>query len=209
MVLVALIGRDAIPVFSAPPQGFQDNTFIIGLTEPTGLTFVRDGRMFIIERRGKIKIVQAGATATDTTPLLQLTNINIDQGERGLVGITPDPGFATNGYIYTFYTANSPLRDRVSRWTVTGNTISLASELVIWEDVVDASLWHHGGTVAFGPDSKLYISTGYNDDTASGTSNGAQRLNSYHGKILRINGDGTIPTDNPFFDGAGPNLDAI
>src|SRR3989344_3249646 len=156
-----------------------------------------------------IRIAQAGSTTLDSTPVVTLTNIDTDQGERGLVGLTKDPNFASNGYIYIFYTASTPLRDRVSRFTMSGNTASLASEFVVWEDNVNAEFWHHGGTVAFGPDSKLYISTGDGFDTTSGSSHVSQRLDSYHGKILRINSDGTIPTDNPFFDGSGANLDAI
>src|SRR5512139_1403324 len=130
-----------------PPVGFESQTLILGLDQPTGLTFTPDGRMFITERTGAIKIVQRGTAQVDTTPLLKLTNINTDQGERGLVGITLDPNFATNGYFYIFYTANLPLRDRVSRFTASGNTTVPGSEFVVWQDSVDAGFWHHGGDV--------------------------------------------------------------
>src|SRR5512139_2776526 len=153
-----------------PPVGFESQTLIIGLDQPTGLTFTPDGRMFIIERTGAIKIVQPGAAQVDTSPLLTLTNINIDQGERGLVGITLDPNFAANGYYYIFYTANSPLCDRVSRFTASGNTTVLGNEVVIWQDNVDAGYCHHAGNVAFGPDGKLNISTGDHFDQTSGSS---------------------------------------
>src|SRR5512139_547228 len=177
-----------------PPVGFESQTLIIGLDQPTGLTFTPDGRMFIIERTGAIKIVQPGAAQVDATPLLTLTNINTDQGERGLVGITLDPNFAANGYYFIFYTANSPLRDRVSRFTASGNTTVPGSEVAIWQDNVDAAFWHHAGTVAFGLDGKLYISTGDHFDGNSGPAHASQRLDSYHGKILRVNSDGTVPT---------------
>ncbi|RIK45166.1 MAG: hypothetical protein DCC58_07360 [Chloroflexi bacterium] len=204
--LVALVPS---PALGAPPPGFQNTTVLTGLTQPTTLAFTPDGRMLVAERGGTIKLVPAGETAVAATPFLQLTNINIEHGERGLVGLTLDPAFASNGYVYLFYTANVPLRDRVSRFTATGDTVDLHSEAVLWQDNVDAAWWHHGGNLAFGPDGKLYISTGFNDDPAPGSSNGAQRLDSYHGKILRINRDGTVPADNPFVDGSGPNLDAI
>ncbi len=197
------------PTPTPVPSGFQNQKLIVGLTQPTTVNFTPDGRMLIAERLGAIKVVPVGQTATLSTPVLQLTNINTDEGERGLDGFTVDPNFATNGYIYIFYTANSPLRDRVSRFTMTGNTASLASELVVWEDNVEAFFWHHGGTVAFGPDGKIYISTGDQFDQTAGSGHVSQRLDSYHGKILRLNADGTVPSDNPFFDGAGPNLDAI
>lgn len=191
------------------PGTFQNQTLILGLTQPTAIQFLPDGRMLILERMGTIKVVQSGATAPDTTPFMTLTNINIEEGERGLSGMALDPNFSTNGYFYIFYTANSPLRDRVSRFTATGNTASLSSEVVVWQDNVDAFYWHHGGSVVFGPDGKLYISVGDHFDEGSGSTHASQRLNSYHGKILRINADGTIPADNPFHDGAGSNLDAI
>jgi len=118
-----------------PPAGFESQTLIIGLDQPTGLAFTPDGRMLITERTGAIKIVQPGATQVDATPLLTVANINTDQGERGLVGMTLDPNFAANGYFYIFYTANSPLRDRVSRFTASGNTTVPGSELVVNRDM--------------------------------------------------------------------------
>jgi glucose/arabinose dehydrogenase len=124
--------------------------------------------MFITERTGAIKIVPPGASQVTATPLLTLTNINIDQGERGLVGMTLDPNFATNGYYYLFFTANSPLRDRVSRFTASGDTTLPGSEVVIWQDNVDAGFWHHAGNVAFGPDGNP-ISTGDHFDQTSGS----------------------------------------
>ena len=193
-----------------PPANFQNETFIAsGLTFSTALEFLPDGRMLITDFSGKVLIVQAGATVVDTAPVLQLVNV-IDEdvtagGERGLVDVLADPNFASNGFFYLFYTAGSPQRDRVSRFTLAGNTASLASEVVIWQGVADStSDSHHGGGMVFGLDGKLYISTGDNADPPS-----SPALNSDHGKLLRINPDGTIPTDNPFFDGAGPNIDAI
>jgi glucose/arabinose dehydrogenase len=200
----------ATQMVEAVPPSFQNEIVIgSGLTFPTALEFLPDGRMLIAEFRGKVWIVQAGAAQIDTTPVIQLSNI-IDEdvtvgGERGLVNIIADPNFATNGFIYMFYTANSPQRDRVSRFTMAGNTASLASELVIWQGVADSTRTdHHGGSMAFGPDGKLYICTGDNADPPS-----VQLLTSDHGKILRVNSDGTVPTDNPFFDGTGSNIDAI
>jgi glucose/arabinose dehydrogenase len=180
-----------------------NEVFISGLTQPMAITFTPDGRMLVSMKLGTIGVVQAGSTEVDPFPLLELTNINAD-GERGLSGIVLDPDFSSNGYLYLFYTANSPLRDRVSRFTAIGNTVDIQTEVVVWQDDVVSDIDHHGGSVAFGADGKLYISTGDHFDPPS-----SQRLDSYHGKILRINSDGTIPTDNPFFDGNGPNLDEI
>ncbi len=210
VVAVSVLGGSVSAIVAAPPEGFVTETVVTGLTEPTATTFAPDGRMFIIERAGIIKVVPAGTTTPLSTPLLDLTGqINTDMGERGLVGIALDPNFASNGYYYVFYTTNA-LRDRVERFTASGNATVANSGFVVWQDTVEAQLWHHGGTVAFGPDGKLYISTGDGFDTTSGSGNVSQRLDSFRGKILRVNSDGTIPSDNPWASDGNPNtLDAI
>jgi glucose/arabinose dehydrogenase/PKD repeat protein len=192
------------------PGDFYDEVVVgSGLTFPTALEFLPDGRMLITEFRGRVLVAQPEASAVDTTPVLELPNIFDEDvtvgGERGLVNVVADPDFDNNGYIYLFYTAAAPQRDRVSRFTIIDDTVDAASEFVIWQGVTDStSTSHHGGGLAFGPDGKLYISTGDNGDPPT-----AQSLTSHHGKILRVNKDGTIPADNPFFDSNGPNIDAI
>ncbi len=207
-VLVAgAAGGALVPssVAAAPPAGFQNEIILSNLNEPTGAVFTPDGRLLVIERDGSVLVAQPGATQVDPVPLLAMSNINISGGERGLVGITLDPGFAGNGWFYVFYTAASPLRDRVSRFTASGNTVVPGSELVLWEDNEASALYHHGGGLEFGPDGRLFVSTG--DFFGSGAE--SQLLTSYRGKILRLEPGGGVPASNPFFDGAGPNLDAI
>ena len=193
------------PTLAAPPTDFVTETLIVGLDQPTAMEFLPDGRMLILERDGTIYIVQAGASIVDPTPFMQITNINIDQGERGLTGIDLDPNFATNGFFYLFYTRNNLLRDTVSRFTAVGNSASTASEQIIWQAPQTADNWHHGGSVMVGPDGRLYISTGDGFDNP----NNSQSLISYQGKLLRVNTDGAVPSDNPFNDGAGSNYDFI
>ncbi len=199
------------PTPTSPPQsvGFQNSAVIIGLPSPTTLAFTPDGRMLIAERDGRIRVVQPGANHYDPLPFLQLTNIESLVGERSLIGLVLDPNFATNGHYYVFYTAQTPLRDRVSRFTAAGNTTNLATEVVLWQDDKESSDIHHGGGLLFGADGKLYISTGDGHDTKPGATHDSQNLTNFKGKVLRINRDGTVPTDNPFFDGAGPNYDEI
>lgn len=202
VLVVALWVSAARPV--AVPEGFQNELWIGGLVEPTVVAFLPDGRLLAAERGGRIWVAAAGASSLAATPLLTITNVDVIGGERGLTGLTVHPLFATNPYIYVFYTAASPLRDRVSRFTVDGDVAVPDSELVLWQDNVDPHLWHHGGTLAFGPDGRLYATTGDHFEPAD-----SQRLTSYHGKVLRLAADGAVLTDNPFYDGAGPNLDAI
>ena len=193
-------------VHANPPTGFQNESLIIGLDEPVDLAFAPDNRMFIAERgTGKIRIVEPGATSPNATPLN--TIISTSTGEKGIVGFVLDPDFVANGYYYVFYTKNS--RDVVSRFTASGDTTIPNSEVVIWSDNADVGAVHHGGGIAFGIDGRIYISTGDHHDTNFTLSHVSQRLDSYRGKILRVNKNGTIPVDNPFYDGSGPNLDAI
>jgi glucose/arabinose dehydrogenase len=138
---------------------FQNETLVGGLDQPTTLQFLPDGRMLVLERGGDIELVSAGGTQVQPTPFLRLTNINTE-GDRGLVGITLDPSFATNGWYYVYYSANSPLRERVSRFTASGNSTVAGSEVMIWQDNRTSESEHHGGTIAFGPDGMLYISAG-------------------------------------------------
>ncbi|TMA71699.1 MAG: PKD domain-containing protein, partial [Deltaproteobacteria bacterium] len=177
------------PAQAALPPGFQRSTVVSGLSEPTVLEFAPDGRLFVGERGGRILTVENGSLLP--LPLVQLAADTLN-GERGLVGLALDPNFATNGYLYAYYTTNEP-RNRVGRLTVVGNTADPSSEVVIWQNPDLAADFHHGGTIHFGPDGALYIATG--DQMVSAN---AQDLSNQHGKILRVARDGTIPPDNPF-----------
>jgi len=133
--------------------------------------------------------------------------VNTDQsGERGLLGVAFDPNFATNQFVYIYYTVpTAPIHNRISRFTANGDTAVAGSEVVILElNNLSAATNHNGGAIHFGEDGKLYIAVGENASPSN-----AQTLNNLLGKILRINPDGTIPTDNPFFNTATGNNRAI
>ena len=139
-----------------------------------------------------------------STPFVSLT---VDSsGERGLLGIAFDPNFATNHFLYVYYTVLTPTpHNRVSRFTAAGDAAAPGSEVVILElNNLSSATNHNGGAIHFGPDGKLYIAVGEN---ANGTN--AQTLSNLLGKILRINANGTIPTDNPFYNTASGNNRAI
>ena len=107
-----------------------------------------------------------------------------------------DPAFATNHFVYVYYTATTPtVHNRISRFTANGDVAVAGSEVVILElDNLSSATNHNGGALAFGPDGKLYAAVGENANGAN-----AQSLSNLLGKMLRLNTDGTIPTDNPFF----------
>jgi glucose/arabinose dehydrogenase len=191
----------------APPNGvFQNEILATGMNLPTSIEFLPNGDLLILELGGRISKMRAGSTEIDPTPFLQLTNVGSAGVQQGLMDMVLDPDFETNRFYYVFYTAGTPNRDRTSRFTANADfsgTVA-GSELVLYQDPQDAHDEHHGGALNFASDGKLYITTGEHFDTTP-----SQLLTSPRGKILRINRDGTIPGDNPFHDGGGPNVDSI
>ena len=122
--------------------------------------------------------------------------------ERGLLGVAFDPNYASNHFVYVYYTTTAAdNHNRVSRFTAdaSGDLALAGSETVLLELDPHTAGNHNGGAIHFGPDGKLYIAVGddANQDNSTGTPN-AQRLSTLHGKLLRINADGAIPSDNPF-----------
>lgn len=177
------------------PPGFVETPVATGLSRPTTFEFAPDGRIFIAQQSGQLRIVKNGQLLA--TPFLSL---NVDSaGERGLLGVAFDPQFATNHYVYAYYTVpGTPSHNRVSRFTANGDVVVPGSEVPILDlNPLSTATNHNGGAIHFGPDGKLYIGVGEN---ANGSN--AQSLNNLLGKILRINPDGTIPTDNPFYNTA-------
>ncbi len=173
-------------------HGFVQTVVARGLSKPSGLVAVPDGRVFVIQQTGQVRVIQNGHLLP--TPLLSVTTDS--SVERGLVGITIDPNFATNHYVYVYYTVpGTPAHDRVSRFTVSGNTAAPSSEVVLLDLPPLGDRHHNGGSLQFGADGKLYVAVGENNVPAN-----SQLLSTPLGKILRINPDGTIPTDNPFYD---------
>lgn len=185
---------------------FQNTVLATGFNLPTAIKFLPDGRMLVVELAGKIKVLPPPYTTPDPTLFLQLTNIGSAGVQQGIYDIALDPNFATNHYYYIFYTLGTPNVDRFSRFTANATlTGTIAgSEFVIYQDSEIANAEHHGGAINFSNDGKILLTTGEHFNAGE-----AQDLTKPRGKILRYNMDGTIPTDNPFYDGTGPNFDAI
>jgi glucose/arabinose dehydrogenase len=176
---------------SALPSGFVESLVTGGLSAPTAMALAPDGRIFVAEQTGSLRVIKNGELLA--TPFL---NVPVNAaGERGLLGIAFDPAFAVNHFVYVYYTtANSPIHNRVSRFTAQGDVVVAGSETVILElENLSTATNHNGGAIHFGADGKLYVGVG---DNAQGSN--SQTLTNRLGKMLRINSDGSIPADNPF-----------
>jgi glucose/arabinose dehydrogenase len=174
------------------PANFAREPVATGISSPTVFAFAPDGRIFVAQQNGVLRVIKNGALLP--TPFISIA-VN-STGERGLIGIALDPDFNVNAYIYLYYTVNTtPLHNRVVRYTANGDVAMAGSEQVILVlDNLSTATNHNGGALAFGADGKLYIAVGDNANI-----NTPQNLDTYHGKMLRINKDGSAPTDNPFY----------
>lgn len=180
------------------PAGFTETLVANGLSRPTAMDFAPDGRLFVCLQGGQLRVIKNGPLLA--TPFLSL---NVDSSsERGLLGIAFDPNFASNNFAYVYYTVpTAPIHNRVSRFTANGDVAVSNSEVVILELNNLSAGNHNGGAIHFGPDGKLYIAVGENAVPSN-----SQTLSNLLGKVLRINSDGSIPTDNPFYNiAAGDN----
>ena len=187
------------------PAGFSETRLASGLASPTAMALAPDGRIFVCEQAGRLRVIKNGALLP--APFLTVTVSST--GERGLLGVAFDPDFATNRFVYVYYTATTPaIHDRISRFTASAanpDVVTGGSEVPIFDlPNLSAATNHNGGAIHFGPDGMLYVAVGENANGAN-----APSLNTTLGKILRIRKDGTIPSDNPFFTQTTGNNRAI
>ncbi len=181
-------------VFALPSNFSRTEIATAGFNFPTGFAFAPDGRIFVLEQGGWVKVISNNQVLDQ--PFITL---DVDtNGERGLVGIAIDPQFSQNHYIYLTYVNKNPLELRVSRFTELNGQAVAGSEVILLKSTQQLNLIHMSGTLRFGPDGKLWITIGNNEIKAN-----SQDLSNIHGKILRINKDGSIPSDNPFFGQSG------
>ncbi|QGQ98964.1 carbohydrate-binding protein [Paenibacillus psychroresistens] len=200
---------------------YQKQELISAVQAPMGFDFAPDGRMFLIEIGGRVRVYSPKTEVTKTAVTLKTVSGN----EQGLLGIALDPNFAANNWLYLYYSpAGATEEDRISRFTVSGDTIELASEkLLLSVPTQRAECCHHAGDLEFSADGNLYLSTGDNSnpfasdgfaplDEGAGRSawdsqKSSANKNDLRGKILRIrpqaDGTYTIPSGNLFTDGSG------
>jgi uncharacterized repeat protein (TIGR03806 family) len=180
------------------PAGFSERVVVTGITGATAMEIAPNGLIFICEQTGSLRVVKDGQLLP--RPFLTVT---VDSSwERGLLGLAFDPDFARNQFVYVNYIPPKPYpHHRVSRFTADGDTAVPGSEVVLFEGDDQNQLGggvkngHQGGALHFGPDGKLYLAIG--DQTAGEP---AQSLKTLQGKVLRLNSDGSIPADNPFYN---------
>ena len=183
---------------AALPEGFGQRQVAAGLSNPTAMAFAPDGRLFVTEQGGTVRVVKDGQL--QPTPFLRVDTDS--HGERGLLGIAFDPGFGvSNNHVYVYYTARTPrVHNRVSRFTAAGDIAAAGSERRIFDlDNLTSATNHNGGAIHFGRDGMLYVAVG---DGAQ--KERAQGLDSPFGKILRMDRNGVIPRDNPYY--RNPNV---
>jgi aldose sugar dehydrogenase len=189
---LALLGTafSIMAVLGVPPLGAQPSVSVVasGLEVPWALTFTPDGTVLVTERPGRIRVVRNGRL--EPTPVGSLPVAAA--GEGGLMGLALDPRFGENGYLYVCYTRDKggDLVNRLSRLTVRDGRAG--DEHVLVGDMAGAGV-HDGCRVKIGPDRKLYFTMG-----DAGRPQLAQQRDSLNGKILRLETDGRVPTDNPF-----------
>ncbi len=183
------LGSSVLLVYGQEFENYKVETIAENLEIPWEIVFAPDGRIFFTERVGALRVIENGQLNPEP-----VTSIDVGVGEGGLLGLALDPSFEQNHYLYLYYTYfEFPFTyNKVVRYIENDNTLSDEFILV---DKIPGSLFHDGGRLKFGPDEKLYITTG-----EAGNADSAQDLNSLGGKILRVNSDGTIPSDNPFAD---------
>ena len=176
------------------PKGFNQVLVATNIKSPTVMAFAPDGRLFVAEQAGALRIIKNGVLLTQPFITLKVNS----RGERGLLGIAFDPAFTTNKYIYLYYTDSSGSNNRISRFTAKGDTVVPKSEVLVLNlSPLSSASNHNGGNMIFGKDGKLYVGVGENAYPPN-----AQNLDTYLGKILRINKDGSAPSDNPFTTGS-------
>lgn len=183
-------------VIESEKQNFSIDTLATGLSNPWGIAFLPDGRILVTERKGEIRIIQDGKLLDET-----ITNVPAvhAEGQGGLLDITLHPDYASNGWIYLSYSkpGTGGAATTIVRAKLEGNALTNVQELFSAQPFVDSGV-HFGSRIVFDGQGHIFFSCG-----ERGTKENAQNLGNHLGKIIRLNEDGSVPTDNPFVNTSG------
>ena len=200
LALLAALSLALDPFFArgALPAGFAETQIASGINSPTCAAIRPDGAIFVCEQGGRVRVWKSGALLASEFATVPCVAFD----EQGLAGIAFDPGYNANRWVYFTATRNlaGVNRNVLVRYTADAANPDVAqagSEVVIFTLGAQAIEYHLGGAIAFGADGKLYTTTG-----ECGSGNGPQLLDNLHGKVLRLNKDGSIPADNPHYAAA-------
>lgn len=218
--------RTAAAAATTLPMGFTQEVVAAGLDTPVGIAFTPDGRIFVAEKAGGVRVVKNGAVLPQQ--VIGLYDRVNDYSDHGLLGIAVDPDFASNGYLYLLFTYENNIGDyngkktaRLARYTVVGDTASVATEAVLLgskvgpgcaafyaadphaDCLVSDNPSHSIGTVRFAADKTLFVSVGdgASFDTVDNDALRVQDTRKLAGKLLRIDRAGKGLPANPFWDG--------
>ena len=168
---------------------------VTGLEIPWAVDLAPDGRLFVTERPGRVRIVRVqGSTATlQPEPWATVQARTSTNTERGLLGIALDPDFAKNGFVYLYYSYPGPGTSTLNRLVRMRDAKGVGVEETVLIDAIPGSAQHDGGRLKFGPDGKLYLTVGDGEVDTRAQDNGSP-----NGKLLRVNTDGSASAGNPF-----------
>jgi glucose/arabinose dehydrogenase/PKD repeat protein len=202
IMALAVVLVPAPPARAALPSGFDD-VVVADVNGPTDLDWTPDGRMLVTAKNGQLWIIENGALLA--TPALDLAPVMCTNGERALGSVAVHPDFASNNFVYLYYTFNKygtcneseidgPV-NRLSRFELVGNTIDPASETVLLDTPPLYRDHHNGGDIIIAGDGYLYVTVG---DGGARSLDRPQDPGYLLGKVVRLADDGGIPPGNPF-----------
>jgi glucose/arabinose dehydrogenase len=186
----------SVGVIESEKQKFRVDTLTDKLDNPWGLAFLPDGRILVTEKKGEIRIIKDGKLLDE-----KIENVPAvyDHGQGGLLDIALHPDYAANGWIYLSYAkpGTGGGGTTIARMKLNGNAFTEFKELFSAQPFADSEV-HFGSRIVFDGKGHIFFSSG-----ERGTKENAQNLGNHLGKVLRLNEDGTVPTDNPFVNTAG------